>query len=491
MKSITILLALLFPCLVFANNIKISNVSLTGQDQVNNFYMVEFDIGWENSWRTDTYESNWDAAWVFVKFTPKNQQAWQHGSLHYVDGTNDGHQAAAGSVIATATNNNTVGTGVFIYRAGSGIGNINFNQVRLRWDYGADGVADADVVEISVHAIEMVYVPQGSFQVGDGMGDSGQFEAGNTGSPFNIGSENAITLGGTNGNNLSNHDAANMQAADDFNYATTQTLPAAFPKGFNAFYCMKYEASQAQYAAFLSQLTPAQRTDRTEVIYINAINVYPVTVGNHYGVAAYPARAMDYANWADMAAYLDWCGLRPMSELEYEKACRGSLAPVAEEYAWGNNSWYLEGLFTLQNAGTDNEIIVEGMGEQVGNGNSVSIYQGFGGPLRCGIFAASAANKTREETGASYYGIMELSGNCYERVISVGNSQSRDFSGLHGDGAVTGSGNASFSLLTNWGFVSAVGVGFKNSEISQRYLINNTDANRERFYGIRGVRSAQ
>jgi hypothetical protein len=86
---------------------------------------------------------------------------------------------------------------------------------------------------------------------------------------------------------------------------------------------------------------------------------------------------------------------------------------------------------------------------------------------------------------------MEMTGNCYERVISVGNSQSRDFSGLHGDGNITSSGNASLSLLTNWGFVSAIGVGFKNAETSQRYIINDTDPDRMGSYGIRGLRSAE
>lgn len=487
MKALTLLLGLLSPCLLFCNNVIISNVTLTGQDQNEDFYIVEFDISWENSWRTSSYESNWDAVWVFVKFTPKNQQAWQHGALHYVDGFNDGHQAPAGSTIQTSSD----GVGVWIYRSSDGIGDVDFNQVGLRWNYGVDGVEDDDIVEISVHAIEMVYVPQGAFQLGDGTGDYGQFEAGDSGDPFTILSENALTLGGTNINNLSNHDAINMLFPDDFDYGTTQSLPAAFPKGYDAFYCMKYEASQAQYAAFLSLLTQTQRSERTEVIFVNNVNVYPIQYGNHYATPEYPARAMDYANWADMAAYLDWSGLRPMSELEYEKACRGPLTPVVYEYAWGNNSWYLEGYFTLENEGTDEELIVGGLGVNTGNANSVSIYQGSSGPLRCGIFAASAVNKTRQETGASYYGIMELSGNCYERVVSTGNSQSRDFSGLHGDGNVTSTGNASFSLLLNWGFVSAIGIGFKNAEVSQRYQINDTDPDRIRSYGIRGIRTAE
>jgi hypothetical protein len=57
-----------------ANNIAVSNASIVGQNTtagVNNaanFSLVKFDLSWENSWRTATGPSNWDAAWVFVKF---------------------------------------------------------------------------------------------------------------------------------------------------------------------------------------------------------------------------------------------------------------------------------------------------------------------------------------------------------------------------------------------------------------------------------------
>ncbi|MDX1479901.1 MAG: hypothetical protein R3301_19455 [Saprospiraceae bacterium] len=491
MKSALLVLACAISAICWANNIQVSNVLLASQDITDNYYMVQFDLSWENSWRTSTYESNWDAAWVFIKFTPKNVQDWQHATLHYVDGTNDGHIAPAGCVIRTA--NNTYGTttngiGVFIYRDADGIGDISFEGIQLRWDYGTLG--DNQPVEISVNAIEMVYIPEGSFYAGDGVGTFGQFEAGNSGDPFQITSEGQLTLGGTNVNNLSNHDANNQLVADDYDYSTTQTLPAGFPKGYQAVYCMKYEASQAQYAEFLTRLSPSQRSERTEVILVDLVNIYPILTGNHFAIADYPWRAMDYANWGDMAAYLDWAGLRPMSELEYEKICRGPSNAVENEYAWGNDSWYAEDYFTLANEGTANEMVIAGIATDVGNANSTSIYQGWGGPLRCGIFAASATNKTREETGATYYGVMEMSGNCFERVISTGNSQSRDFDGLHGDGNVTGTGNASFTLLQDWGFVSAVGVGFRNMVVSQRYLINDTDSNRERSYGIRGLRTA-
>ena len=482
---------------IHANNIQIENVSLASQNTAQDFYMVEFDLTWENSWRTSTYESNWDAAWVFIKFTLKNQNDWQHASLHYVNGTNDGHTVPAGATYRTANNSygtTTRGIGAFIYRDADGFGNINYQNVQLRWDYGADGIFDSDILEIAVYGIEMVYVRQGPFRVGDGTGDFGQFERGNTGLPFDISSENAITLGGTAIGNLSNNNAVGMVNADDFNYATTQTLPAAFPKGYDAYYCMKYEASQQQYADFLSKLSPTGFSNRLTsgcVSGLAPINAPVFNVGNQEPRAAYPWRAMYCASWADAAAYLDWAGLRPLSELEFEKACRGSEEPIANEYAWGNNKWGYTLIFTLQGEGPD-EVIVDGMMEHSGNANIVGILGGAGSShvVRCGIFAASAVNKTRQETGGSYYGIMELTGNVAEYNISVGSSQTRDFTGRHGDGILQGSGNASFSLLTDWSFVSGTGLGSRWSQVSRRQWAIANVSNRTSIYGIRGCRTA-
>ena len=261
------------------------------------------------------------------------------------------------------------------------------------------GVNDADVLEIAVYGIEMVYVRQGAFRVGDGTGDFGQFEAGNTGLPFTITSENALTLGGTAIGNLSNNNAIGMNTADDFNYANTQTLPAAFPKGYNAYYCMKYEVSQAQYADFVEKLDPTGHSSRfisgcTESVGGNLTSPPIFGVGNQVTKAVHPWRAMYCASWADAAAYLDWTGLRPLSELEYEKACRGSEVPIEDEYAWGNNKWAFVEIYDFEGEGPD-ERIVDGISEHAGNANTFSILNGAGSDyvVRCGIFAASAVNK--------------------------------------------------------------------------------------------------
>ena len=145
---------------VQANNLAISNVSLTGQDTANDFILVQFDISWENSWRISGGDpNNWDAAWVFVKYRIAGGD-WRHATLH-----TSGHTAPAGSTIDTPGD----GTGIFIYRSADGTGMVTFNSVQLRWNYGADGLADNETdVEVQVLGIEMVYVPQGEFAAGSG-----------------------------------------------------------------------------------------------------------------------------------------------------------------------------------------------------------------------------------------------------------------------------------------------------------------------------------
>ncbi|MBK6364893.1 MAG: hypothetical protein IPF52_15970 [Saprospiraceae bacterium] len=64
---------------------------------------------------------------------------------------------------------------------------------------------------------------------------------------------------------------------------------------------------------------------------------------------------------------------------------------------------------------------------------------------------------TRVQSGASYYGIMELSGNLWERPVTVGNPTGRDFSG-NGDGVVSNVGNANYPW---WPGINAIGVGVR------------------------------
>jgi len=479
-KSILLLFLMLASYSALANNISITSVSLTGQNTTDDYTMVNFDISWENSWRVSTGPSNWDAAWVFVKYRVSGG-TWNHATLN-----STGHTAPAGSIIAPASD----GTGAFIYRDIDGSGTFSLTGVQLRWNYGTNGVADDATVDIQVFAIEMVYVPQGAFYAGDGTVTNiqGQFEAGTSGTAVQVSSEGAITLGGGGAGSLGNNNAYGMSTADDFNDATTQSLPAAFPKGYNAFYCMKYEISQQGYVDFLNNLTTTQANNR----YPNKNGFYRHGISVSGGVysTTLPYVACNYLSWMDGAAYSDWAGLRPMTELEFEKACRGNQTAVANEYAWGSIS-------ITQNTGITNSGLTNETSTNSGNctyGNHANVP----GPMRVGALATSSSS--RSGSGATYYGIMEMSGNLWERTVTVGNATGRTFTGAHGNGSLSVNGHADVTAwpgLTSGEVTGATGSGLRGSQwysitmylrVSDRSFAVYTDTIRNYDWSFRAVR---
>lgn len=443
MRSIrSILLPLLTICCsgASANNIQVSNVTLSGQNTANNTWQVRFTVSWENSWRTNTLESNWDAAWIFIKFRYPPVYNWQHAVLSAT-----GHTAPAGGTITVPADRR----GAFLYRSANGIGNVNYTNVELQWNYGVSGVADGDAIGISVHAIEMVYSPQGSFSVGDGSALYNGLHAGATPTvPYQVTSEAQLTLG-----TLVGAVNANNNLTDDFNYGTAQVLPAAFPKGFNAFYAMKYEVTRGQYLDFLNKLTAAQGTAR----FASLTGAHPwepfTSVGSPPAVYGgdHPDRPCAYLSVADMMAYADWAALRPLTELEFEKLCRGDRPPIAGEFAWGSaNIRPALPPYAIGNLGQPDEIVTNPETGIYGNANYLNTTVSY----RSGIFAASVVNPTRVSAGAGYTGAMELSGNLMERCVGIGSAAGRSFGGAIGDGELTVAGSADVAgWPTNTGIV--------------------------------------
>jgi formylglycine-generating enzyme required for sulfatase activity len=423
---------------LYANNITVSNTRLVGQNAGDGSVMIQFDLSWKNSWRVPLTSgiNNWDAAWVFVKWrvpvSVGGDGLWKHVRLN-----NSGHTAGTGMTVETglltpgttydATTNPALG--VFIYRSEPGRGDINLTGVQLVWDYSAAGLSETALLEVQVFAIEMVYVPQGSFFVGSGGLESGSFTNGSWVSgatiPLRITSEDALAIGPNPGNLWGTSSSGNNTIGG------AGTLPAAYPKGFNAFYSMKYSISQQQYVDFINTLTTRQNEKRAVTIATNRSGI-SVSSGGVYSTTN-PFVAHNFISWMDGAAYMDWAGLRPMTELEFEKAARGPLNPAANDYAWGTAT--IAALpYTLSNAGAENEAIATNYSLTAGNAMYSSTVGSIGGPVRVGIFGTTAS--TRVQSGASLWGIMELSGNLWERSVTVGNPQGRAFTGLHGDGTL-------------------------------------------------------
>jgi formylglycine-generating enzyme required for sulfatase activity len=489
-----------------ANGIVVSNVTLVNTIKSSGTVDIQFDLSWSNSWRSSWVETNtgygdvtvtnWDAAWVFIKWR-KAGTNWNHAWL-----ASGGHSAPAGITIDVGSNGGVTNPGAFIYRATNGFGNLALSHIRLRWNYAAtNGPALTDQIDISVHAIEMVYIPQGSFYVGDGSINVvyGNFNDGINGTtPFLITNEAyTITLGGGSTGSLGNNNVTNattMSPTDDFNYVISVTLPSAFPKGFAAFYCMKYEITQEEYTEFLNELTFAQATNRFPG------NVgYRQTIGtNDAGIYTNgaPDRAANYLSWIDGAAYSDWAGLRPMTELEFEKTCRGIKFPVPDEYSWGATN-----ILRLTNytGAADGSGMETPLPAAANCACQLAATNTFPYPVRGGIFATSTS--TRINAGAGYYGVMELSGNLRERIVCVGTPTGRVFTGIHGDGILTADGNAN---VPNWptplspSVVAGSGIRggswsdqLVNLHTSMRYRADwAAGALRDNLSGFRAVRTA-
>jgi len=182
-----------------------------------------------------------------------------------------------------------------------------------------------------------------------------------------------------------------------------------------------------------------------------------------------------------------------MSELEFEKACRGPAQPVPDEFAWGDTK-------NMKATGVTNPGQTYETPYPVGANIAASPGTSNTGPMRSGSFAMNM--NTRLQSGASYYGIMELSGNLWEHCYPISNSTFRAFDGSHGDGYLEPSGTW-IGDPTNTGWpnrhVHVHTGGFRGgsfkwyieqSRVSDRYLSFYGGSDRTEQWGFRCVRTA-
>lgn len=448
------------------NAISVTNLSIAGAS--GGIAEIQFDVSWSNSWHLawsddggETTITNWDAAWVFLKFkTPGS--TWRHGLL-----AADGHAAPSGAQIDVGSNDSSTHVGVFIRRSSSGSGSFIAQEIRIRWDYASSGLGGTNDVDLSLHAIEMVYIPSGSFALGSGGGESGSFYASpSASSPFWITSENAITMGSAAGALRTSSTASGSVSAE-------------YPKGFRPVYSMKYEISQGQYASFLNHLDPGQADLRFPNLY--GTDRFTIRLVDDMYISDAPDRACNYLSFTDVLSYLSWAGLRPMTEFEFEKICRGSMPPEPNEFAWGSSSITLQtGFDGVDGSGSEKAL------PQAANANYYIWGAGPGGPVRVGIFAE--AGSSRQTSGASYYGVMEMSGNVSELSVSATSSEGRNFLPMHGSGIHT-------PLPSEWptyqGYIRRGG-SWDLDEVNIRTSHRSTSisSTRQKGFGGRGVRTA-
>ena len=365
--------------------------------------------------------------------------------------------------------------GVLIHRGpdNAGYGKVSFDDVGVSFELpvaSGDGV-DLDV---AVFPIRMVYIPEGQFWAGDlhRNVDSAFYDSCTPDSEENLAflvdSEDAIEVG----------DGSTCEECDkQLFYQSSPPLftggdrkgpiPAEFPKGYRGFYVMRSHVSQGQYAEFINFLPSTSRTQR----YPYEEGAYRYTIARDRSmnrIARRPARACNFLSWADGIAFTAWAGLRPMTELEFEKACRGSALPVTQEYAWGNTRIVLAQV--IVGPGTT-EVAVSG---NCNTDNAFVLFNGgddSSGPVRDDAFSLAGSPDVaeqfesgyvdlREATGASFYGVLGMSGNLWEMAVTVGLPQGRAFTGENGTGELLADGSAPAGLL-GWPGDNARGAGFR------------------------------
>lgn len=250
-----------------------------------------------------------------------------------------------------------------------------------------------------------------------------------------------------------------------------------YPNGFEGFYAMKYEISQEQYIRFLNKLNATQQKTRTrddldqlaEGSYVFGPSTERPSCRNGIvvgarsnGVVIFASNltadgegkvsqaddgqtlACNYLTVNDMLAYADWSGLRPLSEMEYEKMGRRPYPQAPDMKGWAGGDIQRAQFPTSETfangttPGSENERLAEG---NVNAGGQVS------GPVRVGSYASNANYPV--EAGASYWGLMDLSGNLaeyYYNVGSAGRNFHEQYYGLsQGDGSLTAAGEADVS----------------------------------------------
>ena len=457
-KYYSFLLLLAITLSASANNVQLTNISVSN-NVTNTGKVIQFDLSWENSWRTAS-TGNYDGVWVFFKFKDYDG-IWKH--LNF---TTSNVTLPSGVSHSFGNNGTNLGVGMFLYRSNNGTGTFSIINAKA----GITSVPGT--YDLRGFALEMVDIPQASFYIGDSSGFGYDYKKAPGIAPYLVNGNGAsITVGNANGN-----------LKDGFNGYLGNLQ--GFPTGYNEFWCMKYELSRAGFRDFLNCLTYAQQAN---LFFISkppssATGSYPFGSGSSGlsgndieiktpGIQATNTgavigcdfdnddifdestdgewKAVNVINWAIEASYLDWAGLRPMTEMEFEKICRGPSYPLPDEYPWGTASVDTNN-YILTNAGKLNELVSNTSSI---DGNAFYNVTALGGqePLRSGIFAN--AFSSRVSSGASYYGVMEMGGNVIELCVTSHNPAGRSFTGKNGNGFITTHGYADEN---NWPGINGV-----------------------------------
>ncbi len=428
MKNRILLLMAVFalPLFMQANNIRVKLNSYTAATK-----QLNITLAWDNSWH-DGSGTFRDAAWLFVKYKDVNNGEWQHAILTNPTSTNnlltDTLSGANVKFDVLGKNPNTAGVagsrGFIIRRAKSTntatqysaeyAGNYNV-AMSFNVTLATTGNALLANPEIRVYALEMVDIPAGAYYAGDGSPNSYIQANTTTNAPFIVSNETSQV---------------------PFTQTTPATyLAAGFPRATYEYYMLKYEVSNEAFSEYMNTLTRAQQNLIANGGLTNAASGAQNVIARDYGyikanvtnlteAAVFGCDANNNGVFNELndgqnngviiekmnmgIGYLDWAALRIMTGYEYEKACRGPLYPVPNEYAWGSAVMNLS-IIDVDNFGPNESPSVPVDGPRSTYNQSV----------RNGAYA-KPTGATRLNSGGSYYGVMELGNSCGELSAGYG-----------------------------------------------------------------------
>jgi hypothetical protein len=387
-----------------ANNMLVQNVTTLGNDPVNKTIQVQFDISWDNSWRDDI---NYDAAWIFMKFKDANG-LWQHAQLNQT-----GFANGTGTANTVQVTSDKVGS--WLYRSAQGSGTFNTTGMQLQWNYGLAGLTNVTGLEVRVFAVEMVYVPEGDFNCANFFNSTSTctFTASGNNLPVINSKLSPTLIYSYTGSNLNIRIKGDAGLDTDNNGVVDNQI---YPIGYPSFYCLKYELSEQQYADFLNTLTSSQ-------IANIGVAGFGITLANGQYFSSTPNRACGNSTNVRFFSFCDWSGLRPLSLLEFNKVSYGPIKPVYLSGGCGGN--------------------IDGYPASGSTSGSINTFD----LLDVAFYTSATSN--RIQSGASYYGVINLSGNAHEPIVSL---DYLNFSTINGNGFLSLSGSHD---VQNWNSISS------------------------------------
>ncbi|MEM9858689.1 MAG: hypothetical protein AAF843_15120 [Bacteroidota bacterium] len=432
-----------------ANNLQITDVSFDKTTSE-----LTFTISWDNAWFLN--ENYRDVVWVFAKYKNSNSNNWKP-----VKFKSSNIQTPSSIVAATDRDE-----GIYVRGSFDTPGQKNIIPSFLTIEIADEQAEDLVNASFKVFGIEMVYVPFGEYYLGDGGSNSMFFDPSAPSDPV-----------------LVNQDQTAFFARVDGINPGGITIPEFYPKGFG-FLMMKYEVTQSQMIGFLNCLTRSQQESLLGDFQTDS-KVYAMTTSEeplfrngiaYAGSEVKPGVPLEFKldlnnndvfNEAEDGAsiacnfvygglalsYLDWAHCRPLSVMEYEKACRGFDDPVRDEYAWGTNSFTPTD--NIINAGKDNEA-VDNFGLGLAN-----IESELNGPLRVGFSATKAT--IRGTSGGSFFGIMNLSDNLAELYHLASGSSNLLTERSRGDGNLLPNGQTDEAAFIDEAWFYYKGASFQSA----------------------------